>query len=304
MDAPTEAPKLRESLRSLRGRPLILFGGTFINGAGTFVLPFFALYLTRKGYSVTQAGVAVGACGLGNLVAYATGGLLADRMGRRNAIALSMFANGALALALWRARSPALIYPLMFGFGWAAHVSWPAEAALVADLVPSRSQVTAFTVFRVVTNASEATGLALGGLLADRPVIAWVQRHDGFRMVALGQILIGLGFASLLFADTFPLLVGTVAVWSLGEMCALSVAQGIAADRAPDHARGRYQSALLATRGAAFMAGPVLGTLAYSAGPEILWWSCGGMGVLAAWLSLLARRFPAPGPGSVSSADT
>jgi MFS family permease len=395
MDAPTEAPKLRESLRSLRGRPLILFGGTFINGAGTFVLPFFALYLTRKGYSVTQAGVAVGACGLGNLVAYATGGLLADRMGRRNAIALSMFANGALALALWRARSPALIYPLMFGFGWAAHVSWPAEAALVADLVPSRSQVTAFTVFRVVTNASEATGLALGGLLADRsfdvlfvgeaatsiayafisllalpqgvrstrreevdlptarrailadhgfllflvgmllmrlvyaqyistlplhvkdqgygpstygvlaslngvlvvlaelPVIAWVQRHDGFRMVALGQILIGLGFASLLFADTFPLLVGTVAVWSLGEMCALSVAQGIAADRAPDHPRGRYQSALLATRGAAFMAGPVLGTLAYSAGPEILWWSCGGMGVLAAWLSLSARRFPA-----------
>jgi predicted MFS family arabinose efflux permease len=140
-------------------------------------------------------------------------------------------------------------------------------------------------------------------VLAELPVIAWVQRHDRFPMVALGHVLIGLGFALLLFADTFPLLVGTVVVWSLGEMCALSVAQGIAADRAPDHARGRYQSALLATRGVAFMAGPVLGTLVYSAVPEMLWWSCGGVGVLAAWLTLSARRFPVPAPGKVSSAD-
>jgi hypothetical protein len=73
MDGPTEASNLREGLRSLRGRPLILLGGTFVNGTGTFVLPFFALYLTKRGYSVTQAGIAVGACGLGNLVAYATG---------------------------------------------------------------------------------------------------------------------------------------------------------------------------------------------------------------------------------------
>jgi MFS family permease len=113
-------------------------------------------------------------------------------------------------------------------------------------------------------------------------------------MVALGQLLIGFGFASLLVADTIPLLVGMVVVWTLGEICGSSPATAIAADRAPAHARGRYQSALGSAWSVAFMAGPILGTLVYSADPTVLWWACGAIGVAAAGLSLAARRHPAP----------
>ncbi|PYQ28668.1 MAG: hypothetical protein DMF56_15660 [Acidobacteria bacterium] len=43
-------PTLRENLRALPRPVWILFGGTFINRFGTFVMPFLAIYLTRRGY--------------------------------------------------------------------------------------------------------------------------------------------------------------------------------------------------------------------------------------------------------------
>jgi MFS family permease len=393
---PSTRPTLRESLRSLPPAAWILFAGTFVNRLGTFVLPFFTLYLTGRGFTAGQAGIAIGAYGLGGFVAQMVGGLLADRIGRRNAIALSMLSTGVLTLALWQADSLALIYTLMFAVACVGELHRPASSALIADLVPSEHRVAAFTVFRLTFNAGWAAGLALGGLLAERnvdllfvgdaitsigfglislvalphgvrsahrdethlpsvrsviladrgfllflagalisgmvyaqnvstmplhvrdagfgpavygllqslngmivvlaelPVIAWAQRHERLRMVALGQLLIGLGFASLLFADTLPLLVGMVAVWTLGEICGSSPATAIAADRAPEHARGRYQAALGSAWSLAFMAGPVLGTIVYAADPAALWWACGAIGVAAAGLSLAARRHPVP----------
>ena len=52
----------------------MLFGGTFVNRLGTFVLPFMTLYLTHQGFSVPQAGVAIAMYGLGGVVAQILGG--------------------------------------------------------------------------------------------------------------------------------------------------------------------------------------------------------------------------------------
>lgn len=382
----------------------VLFAGTFVNRLGTFVLPFITLYLTRNGFSAPQAGLAIAAYGLGGLLSQIVGGLLADRIGRRNAIALSMLSTGALTLALWRAETLALIYPLMFGIGCMGELHRPASGALIADLLPSEQRVTAFTLYRLAVNVGWAGGLALGGflaeasfdlvfvgdaatsiafgvislvalphgtrttrreeahlptarssILADRgfllflgavlitgavysqnvstmplhireagyspstygllqslngvivvfaelPVIAWTQRHERLRMVALGELLIGIAFASLLFADTLPLLVAMIAVWTFGEMIESPMASAIAADRAPAHARGRYQSAFGSMFGVAWIFGPMLGTLTFAVNPAVLWTACGVLGVVAAALSLAAGRHPAPvveGPTSV-----
>jgi len=405
MDAAAARPNLRESLRAMPPAAWVLFAGTFVNRLGTFILPFFTLYLTGLGFSVAQAGVAIGAYGLGGLVAQLFGGLLADRIGRRNTIALSMLSTGALTLVLWRAETLALIYPLIFGVAVLAELHRPAASALIADLVPTEHRVAAFAIFRLAINVGWAAGLALGGFLAQRdfnllfigdaatsiafgvislvalprgtrttrreeaglpsvraalladrgfllflaaallagavyaqnvstlplfvrdagygpstyglmqslnglivvaaelPVIAWAQRHERLRMVALGQLLIGAGFASLLVADTIPLLIGMVTVWTLGEIVGSSPSLAIAADRAPDYARGRYQSALGAAWSVAFMLGPILGTLVYSRSPSALWWACGVLGASAAGLCLLARKHPAPAPASRPEVD-
>jgi len=45
----------RDNLRALPPAAWILFGGTFINRFGTFVIPFLILYLTRIGFTSAQA---------------------------------------------------------------------------------------------------------------------------------------------------------------------------------------------------------------------------------------------------------
>src|ERR1051326_7950257 len=95
---------LRQNLEALPRGAWILFLGTFINKFGAFVLPFLAIYMTRLGYSTAQAGLAIGAYGIGTLGACFLGGHLADRLGRRKTIVLSMFSGAVALLCLSQAR--------------------------------------------------------------------------------------------------------------------------------------------------------------------------------------------------------
>src|SRR5947207_1730827 len=96
---------LRGNLRALPRGAWILFFGTFLNKFGTFVLPFLAIYLKRLGYSAIESGMAVAAYGVGTLAACLLGGYLADRIGRRKTIVLSMFSAAVVMLCLSQARS-------------------------------------------------------------------------------------------------------------------------------------------------------------------------------------------------------
>lgn len=169
----------------------IIFGGTFINRFGSFVMPFLAIYLARQGFSAAQAGIAVSAYGGGHLIASMLGGYLADRFGRRNTIALSMFASAFTMMALSQARS----YPAILLFtvlaGASAELYRPAAGALIGDLVPESQRVTAFALYRFAVNLGFAAGPATAGFLAD---------HSFFYIFA-GDALTsaGYGFIALLF---------------------------------------------------------------------------------------------------------
>jgi MFS family permease len=90
--SPATHPPLSESLlTTLRSFPRsvwVLLAGIFLNKFGTFVVPFLALYLTRQGFTTGDAGLAIGAYGLGRLCAAFIGGHLADTLGRRKTIVL------------------------------------------------------------------------------------------------------------------------------------------------------------------------------------------------------------------------
>ena len=59
---PSRAPEsLREILATFPGPVWILFAGVFLNKFGTFVVPFLVIYLTRRGFSNAEAGIALGA---------------------------------------------------------------------------------------------------------------------------------------------------------------------------------------------------------------------------------------------------
>ena len=184
-------PGSGRSVRSMPPAAWVLFAGSFVNRFGSFVLVFLVIWLTEEGYSPAQAGAAVSAYGVGALGASLLGGYLADRIGRGNAIALSMLSAAATMLALSQADTLPLVLGLSVLAGLTAELYRPASAALLADLVPSERRVTAYALYRLAINLGFAAGPAVAGLLAER----------SFFLVFLGEAITSalFGIAALLF---------------------------------------------------------------------------------------------------------
>jgi MFS family permease len=162
------APSLWGNVRAMPPAAWILFGGSFVNRFGSFVLVFLVLYLTDEGFSPAEAGAAVSAYGAGGLGAALLGGWLADRLGRRNTIALSMFSAAATMLALSQARDLAPVVVLSGVAGLTSELYRPASAALLTDLLPPGRRITGSALYRLAINLGFAAGPATAGFLAER----------------------------------------------------------------------------------------------------------------------------------------
>lgn len=137
-------------------------------------------------------------------------------------------------------------------------------------------------------------------VLLELPISAWTQHRVRTHMIALGALTVGGGFAILAFVGALPGLMLMVVVWTLGEIIESPATSAFVADRAPEHARGRYQGALGMMYASAAVAGPLVGTSVYHVSPTALWLGCGGVGILAAALALRAGRQPAPAHATVA----
>ena len=74
MSPPAPPPSLISDLRSLPRAFWVLFCGTFINRFGTFVWPFLTIYLTRQGYTLSDAAWTISSVGAGALFGSLAGG--------------------------------------------------------------------------------------------------------------------------------------------------------------------------------------------------------------------------------------
>jgi MFS family permease len=182
-------PTLVASLRALPSAAWILFFGMFLNKFGSFVVPFLALYLTREGYTLTDAGLAIGAYGVGNLIASLLGGHLADTIGRRKTILLSTFSGAGTMLLLSQAHTLPLIIGLAALTGLASEFYRPACSALLADLVPPEQRVTAFAAYRMSFNAGWAFGPATAGFLATKGFF-WLFVGDAATSILFGLVVL------------------------------------------------------------------------------------------------------------------
>jgi MFS family permease len=143
--------------------------------------------------------------------------------------------------------------------------------------------------------------ISLNGImivLLELPLTTITKRFPVRRVMALGFLLIGIGFGSNLLTRTLPLLALTIAVFTLGEMVAMPVSAAYVADLAPPHQRGLYMGTYGLTWSLAFVFGPSLGLLLFSYSPQALWLSCGALGVLSACIIL---REPRRHKGSTST---
>jgi MFS family permease len=119
-------------------------------------------------------------------------------------------------------------------------------------------------------------------VLCELPLTTITKRFPARRMMALGYLLIGFGFASNLTHRTLPLLVTTIVLFTLGEMVASPISGAYVADLAPADRRGLYMGTWGLTWSLAFVFGPGLGMMLFSSSPTALWVTCGLLGVIAA----------------------
>ena len=147
--------------------------GTLVNKMGAVVVPFLALYLTEeRGLSKAQAGLLISLYGVGAILAGLSGGMLADRYGRKFTLLLSLFGGAAAMLIIGFARDLYTIAGSTFLVGWLGEMYRPAVAALISDVVPREKRMRAFGLLYWVINLGFAFAMVLGGLAAMRSFLA------------------------------------------------------------------------------------------------------------------------------------
>ena len=139
--------------------------GMLINRLGTFLNIFLVLYMTHRGFTAVQAGVALGVYGFGGVVGVLVGTALADWLGARRATVLSMGGRAVLMVGILYLRNyPALLVDVAV-VGMIGLVYRPASASLLSELTPKHRQVMIFAVYRLCTNLGTTLSPLFGALL-------------------------------------------------------------------------------------------------------------------------------------------
>jgi MFS family permease len=122
-------------------------------------------------------------------------------------------------------------------------------------------------------------------VLFELPLTRFVRRFSAPRAIATGVALTGIGFALTAVSKQIAPLVGTVVIWTVGEMVAAPTGQAYVSELAPDRLRGRYQGAFGLTFASALILAPYLGTRLFAWSPTGLWLICGALGLACASLT-------------------
>jgi len=124
-------------------------------------------------------------------------------------------------------------------------------------------------------------------ILVTIPISNMATKWHRFRTMAFSAILLGLGFGFTSLAETLPLFIISVVIWTLGEIAATSVAPAIIADLSPVELRGVYQGIFGSAWGLAYFIGPLAGGWVYEHwGSNALWIGCLLLGIVLAFCYL------------------
>ena len=168
----------------------VLFATTLVNRAGTMVLPFLVLYLTRDlGFTDAQAGRVLFVYGGTALFAAALSGRLSDVLGPMKVIRNSLFATSGILLLFPLARTQWSVILMTLALSLAAESFRPASLAVVADLVTPAQRKPAFALTRLAINLGMSIGPAVGGFLATVS-FRWLFLVDGVTSLAAGIVLV------------------------------------------------------------------------------------------------------------------
>ncbi len=184
----------------------ILCIGAFVNRAGTFLVPFLTIYLQKElNLGTGFATRAMGAYGVGAFLASLVGGHLADRIGRRVVMLISLFGSAAVLLVFGSLSSPWIIMVALLIFSLIAEMYRPAALAMIADLTESNRRPHAYGLMYVAVNLGFSVAAAVGGSLSQFS-FQWLFWGDALTACVYGGLIL------VTIRETLPSRVGGLTV--------------------------------------------------------------------------------------------
>ena len=139
---------------------------TFINRAGTMVLPFLSKYLKEDlHFSYSQVGWIMVCFGTGSMVGSWLGGKLSDKIGFYRIMIFSLFTSGIALLAMQFITTFTGLCIGMFSLMAIADMFRPAMFVSLSVYAKPENRTRALTLVRLAINLGFAAGPALGGLI-------------------------------------------------------------------------------------------------------------------------------------------
>lgn len=139
---------------------------TFINRAGTMVLPFLSKYLKEDlNFSYAQVGWIMVAFGFGSMLGSWLGGKLSDKIGFYKIMVFSLLTSGLLLFAVQYVRTFTGLCFAMFFIMTIADMFRPAMFVSLSTYAKPENRTRALTLVRLAVNLGFTAGPALGGLI-------------------------------------------------------------------------------------------------------------------------------------------
>lgn len=139
---------------------------TFINRAGTMVLPFLSKYLKENlHFSYSQVGWIMVSFGLGSMLGSWLGGKLSDKIGFYKVMVFSLFTSGILFFVLQCITTFWGLCIGMFVLMSIADMFRPAMFVSIGVYAKPENRVRAMSLIRLSVNLGFAAGPTLGGLI-------------------------------------------------------------------------------------------------------------------------------------------
>jgi len=148
---------------------LMITGIVISTAGGSMIWPFLVIYASGKlnlplSTVATLISINAGTGLLASLIA----GTLADKVGRKLVMNLSLTVNGLAYFLLMNAETYPQFVGLMIMVGLSNPLYQVGADAMLADMIPSEKRTDAYAINRIANNAAFALGPAIGGFLATR----------------------------------------------------------------------------------------------------------------------------------------
>jgi MFS family permease len=148
---------------------LMITGIVLATAGGSMIWPFMLIYASGKlGMPLSTVAMLISINAGTGLLSSFIAGTLADKIGRKVVMNISLTMTGLAYFLLMRAETYPQFVGLMIMIGLSNPLYQVGADAMLADMIPSEKRTDAYAINRIANNAAFALGPAVGGFLATR----------------------------------------------------------------------------------------------------------------------------------------